>query len=164
MLRCVFITYNDFSTKDGWVFSLVNIVVCYTWIRSFDVRSLNSCKCVARWIYVIIGCWGKCLAVSSVILRTLDECKCFRCLGKVILWSRLCLAMFIFILLSGMNDLRQWINMTWSTQVENISSRGNSFGLGPHFCQQNKPVQLKKMIIRTTCKAVNCFSNIARVK
>ena len=29
----------------------VNIVVCYySWIGSFDVRSLNSCKCVARWI------------------------------------------------------------------------------------------------------------------
>ena len=29
---------------------MVNIVVCYSWIGSFDVRSLNSCKCVARWI------------------------------------------------------------------------------------------------------------------
>ena len=28
----------------------VNIVVSYAWIGSFDVRSLNSCKCVARWI------------------------------------------------------------------------------------------------------------------
>ena len=28
----------------------VNIVVRYAWIGSFDVRSLNSCKCVARWI------------------------------------------------------------------------------------------------------------------
>ena len=27
---------------------MVNIVVCYSWIGSFDVRSLNSCKCVAR--------------------------------------------------------------------------------------------------------------------
>ena len=33
-----------------------------------------------------------CLAVSRVILRTLDEWKCFRYLEKVILWSRLCLA------------------------------------------------------------------------
>ena len=28
------------------------------------------------------------LAVSRVILRTMDECKCFRCLERVILWSR----------------------------------------------------------------------------
>ena len=42
----------------------------------------------------------------------------------------------------------------WSTNVENISSRRNSFGLGPHFCQQNKHIPLKKMIIRTTCKVV----------
>ena len=54
--------------------------------------------------------------------------------------------------------------MMWSTNVENISSRRNSFGLGPHFCQQNKHISLKKMIIRNTCKDVNCFSNIARVK
>ena len=39
----------------------------------------------------------------------------------------------------------------------------NSFGVGPHFCQQNKHISLKKMIIRTTCKAVDCFSNVARV-
>ena len=44
--------------------------------------------------------------------------------------------------------------MMWSTNVENISSRRNSFGLSPHFCQQNKHIPLKKMIIRTTCKAV----------
>ena len=50
------------------------------------------------------------------------------------------------------------------TNVENILSRINSFGLGPHFCQQNKHILLKKMIIRTTCKAVNCFSNVARIK
>ena len=28
------------------------------------------------------------LAVSRVILRTMDECKCFRCLERVILLSR----------------------------------------------------------------------------
>ena len=48
--------------------------------------------------------------------------------------------------------------------VKNISSRRNSFGLGPHFCQQNKHISLKKMIIWTTCKAVSFFSNIARVQ
>ena len=50
--------------------------------------------------------------------------------------------------------------MMWSTNFENISSRRNSFGLGPHFCQQNKHILLKKMVIRTTGKAVNCFSNV----
>ena len=49
----------------------------------------------------------------------------------------------------------------WSTNVENISSRRNNFGLGPHFCQQNKHIPLKQIIIRTTCKAVDCFSNFA---
>ena len=58
------------------------------------------------------------------------------------------------ILLSGVNDLRRSVNIMWSTNVENISSRRNSFGLGPHFCQQNKHIPLKKMIIRTTCKVV----------
>ena len=27
---------------------MVNIVVCYSWVGSFDFRSLNNCKCVAR--------------------------------------------------------------------------------------------------------------------
>ena len=53
--------------------------------------------------------------------------------------------------------------MLGSTNVENISSRRNSFGLDLRFCQQNKHILLKKMILRTTCKAVDCFSNIARV-
>ena len=29
--------------------------------------------------------------------------------------------------------------------VENISSRRNRFGLGPHFCQQNEHISIKKM-------------------
>ena len=32
----------------------------------------------------------------------------------------------------------------WSTNVENISSQRNSFGLSPHFSQQNKHIPLKK--------------------
>ena len=52
--------------------------------------------------------------------------------------------------------------MMSSTNVENISSRKNSFVLGPHFCPQNKHIPHKKMIIRTTCKAVNCFSSVAK--
>ena len=54
--------------------------------------------------------------------------------------------------------------MMWSTNVENISSQRNSFGLGPQFCQQNKHIPLKKMIIRTTCKAVDCFLKVVHVK
>ena len=54
--------------------------------------------------------------------------------------------------------------MMCSANVESISSRRNSFGLDPRFCQQNKQIPLKKMIIRTTDKAVHCFLNIARVK
>ena len=53
--------------------------------------------------------------------------------------------------------------MLWSTNVENILSRWKSFGLGPHFCQQNKHIPLKKMITRTTCKAVDCFLNVGRL-
>ena len=29
---------------------MVNIVVCYSRIGSFDFRTINSCKCVVRWI------------------------------------------------------------------------------------------------------------------
>ena len=38
--------------------------------------------------------------------------------------------------------------------VENISSRKKSFGLGSHFCQQNEHISVKK----------TNFSNIAQVK
>ena len=58
MLRGVFIEQRFFYER--WLTFLlddliavnfmVNIVVCYSWIGSFDVRSLNSCKCVERWI------------------------------------------------------------------------------------------------------------------
>ena len=50
------------------------------------------------------------------------------------------------------------------TKVENVSSRRNSFGLGPHFCRQNKHIPLKKMLVRTMCKAVKYFSNVAPVE
>ena len=44
--------------------------------------------------------------------------------------------------------------MMWSTNVENTLSRGNSFGLDPHFSQQNNHIPLKKMIIRTRRKHI----------
>ena len=147
--------------------------------KHFDLSSSLTASCVARFMI----CWVCRLYFSGLVCSVLspDECLirigrfcvCFRCLEKVILWSSLCLAKDEFryhhrhvylILLSGMNDLRKEVNMIWCTNVENIWSRRNSFGLGPHFCQQNKHIPLKKMIIRTTCKAVNCFSNVARVK
>ena len=36
------------------------------------------------------------------------------------------------------------ICMCTPLNIENISSRRNSFGLGPHFCQQNEHVRLKR--------------------
>ena len=52
--------------------------------------------------------------------------------------------------------------MMRSTNVENISSRRNSFGLGPHFCQQNKHIPLKKMIMKPRAK-LSIVSRILRV-
>ena len=80
-----------------WWFScshfIVNIVVRYSWRGSFDARRLSSCMCAAKWVLCqFLAVEENCLAVSRVILRTLDEWKCFRYLEKVILWSRLCLA------------------------------------------------------------------------
>ena len=46
------------------------------------------------------------------------------------------------------------ISVCTPLNVENISSRRNSFGLGSHFCQQNVHISVKKMN----------FSNIAQVK
>ena len=37
------------------------------------------------------------------------------------------------------------ISVGTSLNVENISSRRNNFGLGPHFCQQNEHLSVKKM-------------------
>ena len=153
------------------------------WIatKHFDLSSSLTASCVARFMI----CWVCRLYFSGLVcsVLSLDECLikinygrfcvCFRCLEKVILWSRLCLAKDEFryhrsrgylILLSGMNDLRRLVNMMWSTNVENIPSRRSSFSLGPHFCPQIKHTPLKKMIIRTMYKAVDCFSNVARVK
>ena len=53
------------------------------------------------------------------------------------------------------------ISVCTPLNVENISSRRNSFGIGPHFCQQNEHISVKKMKRTDTCKAVDChgFSN-----
>ena len=56
------------------------------------------------------------------------------------------------------------ITFTWPPLLSIVSSRRNNFSLDPHFCRQHKHIPLQKMIIRTTCKAVNCFSSVARVK
>ena len=101
-------------------------------------------------------------------------CVCFRCLEKVILWSHCVwprthsdtiVEMFIwFCYLEWMIYGGKLIWCDLLNDVENTSSRRNSFGLGPHFCQQNKHIPRKKMIIQTTCEAINCFSDVARVK
>ena len=44
------------------------------------------------------------------------------------------------------------------------AEKNENVELTHHICQQNKHIPLKKMIIRTTFKAVNCVSNVARVK
>ena len=78
MLRGIFIEQRS-STKDGW-FGCSQIHGKHRGvIGSFDVRSVLQCG-----FCVIIGCWGKFLAVSRVLLRTLDECKCFDAWRK---WS-----------------------------------------------------------------------------
>ena len=74
-------------------------------------------------------------------------------------------SMFIwFCYLEWMIYRGKLIFMRWSTNVENTLSWRNSFGLGQCFCQQNKHILLKKMIIQPMCKAVNCFSNVVCVK
>ena len=80
MLRGVFIEQRFFYERwpsvlfGGLVAAnfMVNIVVCYSWIGSFNVRSLNSCKCCKVDFVSLLAVEGNCLAVSRVILRTLD--------------------------------------------------------------------------------------------
>ena len=114
--------------------------------------------------FCVLGCWGKLFGCFERNFENTGRMKMFSMPGESDLVESSMFGHVYLILLSGMNDLRRWINIMWSTEVENISSRGNSFGLGAHFCQQNKHILLKKMIIRITCNGVNCFSNIARVK
>ena len=75
MLRGVFIEQRFFYERwpsvlfGGLVAAnfMVNIVVCYSWIRSFNVRSLNSCKCCKVDFVSLLAVEGNCLAVSRVI-------------------------------------------------------------------------------------------------
>ena len=43
--------------------------------------------------------------------------------------------------------------------VENISSRRNSFGLGLHFCQQNKHISVKKICETYRPRACQIFDS-----
>ena len=61
-------------------------------IPSTEVTYGNGIVCCKVDFVSLLAVEGNCLAVSGVILRTLEEWKCFRCLGRVIFWSRLCLA------------------------------------------------------------------------
>ena len=169
----MFLLYNDFSAKDDWVFFfgrlvavnyMVNIVTRYSLIGSFDVVSLNSCKCVAKWICVIIDCWWKLFGCFEGNFENAGRMEMFSMPGGSDLMES-------FLSLACLFDSVTWnewfTSVSWCDviyNVENMSNRRNSFCLGPHFCLQNKHIPLKKMIIRTTCKAVNSFSNIARVK
>ena len=56
-------------------------------------RGLFRVKICIFDFVLLLAVEGNCLPVLRVVLRTLDEWKCFRCLEEVILWSRLCLAM-----------------------------------------------------------------------
>ena len=75
MLRGVFIEQRFFYERwpsvlfGGLVAAnfMVNIVVCYSWIGSFNVRSLNSCKCCKVDFVSLLAVEGNCLAVSRVI-------------------------------------------------------------------------------------------------
>ena len=109
--------------------------------KHFDLSSSLTASCVARFMI----CWVCRLYFSGLVcsVLSLDECLikinygrfcvCFRCLEKVILWSRLCLAKDEFryhhkhvylILLSEMNDFRRLVNMTWYTNTPvNVNPR-----------------------------------------
>ena len=149
--------------------------------KHFDLSSSLTASFVARFMI----CWVCWLFISELVcsLLPLAECLikinygrfcvCFRCLKKVILWScfvwtrtnshTIVSTLIWFCYLGRMiyGGKLIWCDLLAS---KNISSRRNSFGLSLHFRRQNKQIPLKKMIIRTTCKAVNCFSNVARVK
>ena len=73
MLRGVFIEHWFFCER--WLTFLLGDLV------AVNFRSLDNCKCIARWIlrhYLLLReiFW----AVSRVILRILDQWKCFQCL------------------------------------------------------------------------------------
>ena len=124
--------------------------------------------------YIFLDWFARCYLQMNVWLKlTMDDSVCFRCLEKVILWSRLCFAkdeldtivsMFIWFCYLG------WImcgsNLKWCDLRTSKINQVEGAVLIPVLIFFNKvnTYRLEKMIIRTTCKAVNFFSNVARVK
>ena len=117
--------YCSFTRKvGGKILNQILLEVLMNCTKHFDLSSSLTASCVARFMI----CWVCRLYFSGLVcsVLSLDECLikinygrfcvCFRCLKKVILWNRLCLAKDEFkyhrchvylILLSGINDLRR---------------------------------------------------------
>ena len=117
--------YCSFTTRvSGKILNQVCLRCWWSAPKIFDFNSSLTASCVARFMI----CWVCRLYFSGLVcsVLSLDECLikinygrfcvCFRCLEKLILWSRLCLAEDKFryhrshvylILLSGVNDLRR---------------------------------------------------------
>ena len=87
--------------ESGWkILNQILLEVLMNCTKHFDLSSSLTASCVARFMI----CWVCRLYFSGLVcsVLSLDECLikinygrfcvCFRCLEKVILWSRLCLA------------------------------------------------------------------------
>ena len=84
----------------GKILNQILLEVLMNCTKHFDLSSSLTASCVARFMI----CWVCRLYFSGLVcsVLSLDECLikinygrfcvCFRCLEKVILWSRLCLA------------------------------------------------------------------------
>ena len=89
--------YRSFTS--GKILNQILLEVLMNCTKHFDLSSSLTASCVARFMI----CWVCRLYFSGLVcsVLSLDECLikinyerfcvCFRCLEKVILWSRLCL-------------------------------------------------------------------------
>ena len=87
--------------RSGKILKKILLGVLMNRTKHIDLSSSLTASCVARFVI----CWVCRLYFSGLVcsVLSLDECLikinygrfcvCFRCLEKVILWSRLCLAM-----------------------------------------------------------------------
>ena len=125
---------------------IVNIMVCYSWIGSFGVRSLNSYKCVARWILChycpprhthththththSIGYLGKLFGGFEVNFENNGRIEMFSMPGESDLVESCMLGVIVSMFVSSC--YLKWIicggKIISSTKVDNISSRRNRF-------------------------------------
>ena len=113
--------YCSFTTRvRGKILNQILLEVWMSSTKHFDLSSSLTPSCFTRFMI----CWACRLYFSRLVCTVLflDECLitinygrfcvCFRCLEKVIFWSRLCLAKDEFryhdwFFFSGMNDLRR---------------------------------------------------------